>query len=473
MADAHWHDGLTRRLRSLLKTQPLHDLRANEGRRASVLPHDDTLALAMRAMEVMVDALGLRAGAPRQELTDALMPLLRFNDAFHNVATDEKRHQAVIAAVLGALLNDGDRRQAYRAEYLEFPNNVPVRRAISYRLAAECEAPDGEIVLRAESDGINLFLRSLDVDLEDAQAAAEAVIRSQLDRGRWDLAAQSAREAQIRSLQFQRKVDELLARTRRDIANVDWDAEMPRLMAEARKHLHGRTDIEREMLAQVRVHLGEAQAADAVTALVHVMDALEDCLKRHLMLHGRLMDAFEVFRAEQERQRFIPLSTLSIPPLEDGLFRPILALPLVEARPVLDAFSPDIHPPVIPRLMDLGDLWDALLRPPRAVPTATRVMDDEDFVALEPAAPPFSADITTSIYALLHGLTERTPLSRVLANALSEEERDFLILRALQHFAPDESPPLPLRAVHNGNSLECGHWRGDDLDLVPEVVTHD
>ena len=56
-----------------------------------------------------------------------------------------------------------------------------------------------DLVLRAEADGINLFLRSLDMDLEDAQAAVEAVMQVQLQRGRYDLALQAAREFETAS----------------------------------------------------------------------------------------------------------------------------------------------------------------------------------------------------------------------------------------------------------------------------------
>src|SRR5437764_5385488 len=51
-----WHDGLTRRLKSLLRTAPLHALRGSKA--AALLPHDDVAALSMKALEILIDALG-------------------------------------------------------------------------------------------------------------------------------------------------------------------------------------------------------------------------------------------------------------------------------------------------------------------------------------------------------------------------------------------------------------------------------
>ena len=73
------------------------------------------------------------------------------------------------------MLNDANRRQADTDEYIDFDAGKPVMRRLTYRLASEQEALDGAIVIRAETDGVNLFLRSLDIPLEDAQAATDAV----------------------------------------------------------------------------------------------------------------------------------------------------------------------------------------------------------------------------------------------------------------------------------------------------------
>src|SRR5438309_106216 len=80
-----WHDGLTRRLKSLLRTGPLHALRGSKA--AALLPHDDVAALAV--------SVGLRA---------------------HEVAVSQERHREVVGLVLGSLLNDANRRQAYTDE---------------------------------------------------------------------------------------------------------------------------------------------------------------------------------------------------------------------------------------------------------------------------------------------------------------------------------------------------------------------
>ncbi len=66
------------------------------------------------------------------------------------------------------------------------------------------------------------------------------MIKSQLERNQFDLALQSAREAQIRSLQYQGYIEAVLRRTERDVGRVDWRHEVPlrgRCMARPRAGL--------------------------------------------------------------------------------------------------------------------------------------------------------------------------------------------------------------------------------------------
>ena len=124
-----WHDGLTRRLKSLLRTCPLHALRGSKA--AALLPHDDVAALSMKALEILIDALGLRPGATREEIDGGLFPLLSASDSAHEVAVSQERHREVVGLVLGSLLNDANRRQAYTDEYLDFDAGKPVMRRLT------------------------------------------------------------------------------------------------------------------------------------------------------------------------------------------------------------------------------------------------------------------------------------------------------------------------------------------------------
>ena len=55
------------------------------------------------------------------------------------------------------------------------------------RLLEDRHHPDGRVVLALSTGAANLFLRSLDLDIEDGQIATEAIVRTQLARGKFDL----------------------------------------------------------------------------------------------------------------------------------------------------------------------------------------------------------------------------------------------------------------------------------------------
>ena len=58
-----WHDALTRRLRALVRTGPLHRIESGKGQRALELDDQDLRALALRALDVTIEHMGLGTGA--------------------------------------------------------------------------------------------------------------------------------------------------------------------------------------------------------------------------------------------------------------------------------------------------------------------------------------------------------------------------------------------------------------------------
>src|SRR3989442_10054118 len=66
---------------SLLRTGPLHALRGSKA--AALLPHDDVAALSMKALEILIDALGLRPGATREEIGGGFRRAQTGNEAPH------------------------------------------------------------------------------------------------------------------------------------------------------------------------------------------------------------------------------------------------------------------------------------------------------------------------------------------------------------------------------------------------------
>lgn len=467
-----WHDALTRRLRALLKSGPLHELKRNQGRLEAVLEHDDLTTLAMRALEVLVDALGVRAGATRDEIAAALAPLAEANDRAAGIAPDPARHRRLAEIIVGALLNDAGRRRAFEETYVAFVDGEARRQALAFRLATEQETPSGQIVIRVEPDGVNLFLRSLDIDLEDAQAAAEAAMQSQLARGRLDLARTSAREANIRSIQFHDKVRAILRRSQRDLGRVDWRREVPTLLSEALAHIETRLQVEREIRQATLETLDRLAGTSEAQLLREIAALLDECYQRHLALHQPLIGAYDVFRREQARQRFAPLPVAPLPAPEREILQPMLALSRGQALDAADAFAAGATPAVAPTLLDLARLWDTLLKPP---PRRGGLGPEPDHAAIEecPAPPPiFDELLRQRIDARLQHITTAARLSALLDETADPIEQHLLVLRALQHFAPD-TRGLPIAVERAELPLQHERFAGDDLLIAPDTAHAD
>lgn len=493
-----WPKEVCRRLRSLLKTGPFHRLRQGEGRHACLRPHDDTTSLCMQALDALVAALGISQGVSREDLHAALAPLQTAADLQAGSPPDPERHGEVAELIIGLLLNDGARRQAYREDYLDFSCSPPTPRALHFRLATEQETPDGRIVIHVEPDGVNLFLRSLDIELEDAQAATEAALRAQLQRGRFDLALQSAREAHIRSVQYDDKIRALLRKTQRDVGNVDWRREVPRLLKEALAHLESRLRTEGEIQKEIHACLiglgedgagpeeeeGEGEEGEAQTgleALRQIHEMIDRCCQRHLRLHRPLLSAHQVFLDEQARQRFAPLPLRRLCAPERELLKPLLLAQRKEAAACADAFAAAATPPRPPLLLDLGRLWDTLLQKRRQAPQrGAQVLSPDDLTPLHQEPPLFDDEVRAAVDACLLSLPGPTRLSDLLPACPDGPSARLLTLRCLHHFAPD-TRALPLQVEKAGEDLRLpgGGFCGDDLIIrllirrAPAVARHE
>src|SRR5207247_513288 len=109
-------------------------------------------------------------------------------------ATPE-RVQAIGQIVIDALLNERERRRAFSESVLELVDGQTVERTLRFHYLRQEETADGSRVFLATIEGINIYTGSLAHDIEDSQAAEEAVLRYQIGRGRIADAVVSARRA--------------------------------------------------------------------------------------------------------------------------------------------------------------------------------------------------------------------------------------------------------------------------------------
>jgi hypothetical protein len=466
LTDPPWvDDSYVRRIRALLRTGPLHELEATKTLRDGDWSPYDLRGLALVAIDTVIDHMGLEFGATAGQVRDRLFALARLS-APERPPDDASR---VAEAVVAGLLNDRHRREAFAMRYSDWSGRAHRRAEVAFKLLEEIEAPDGSIVLRATDEAVNLFVGALDRDIEDAQAAAEAVLASQVRRGRLDQAVHTARAARLRSIQFATRVQRVLDTTRHDIRQVDWSHDVPALLAQALAHLDDRLEVERHLVATVRDLVA---GGDTGTAGPTLLELIEDCQLRHLELHALLLSARTTFLAEQERQRFAVSIDSRVLDLGEQLLQPLLAQSRVVARPVADRFLRAVVGPTPPRPVRLVDLVELLLQPRRGGEDEDLAADQPDLIdggddhrypatAWQIADELFAAVTATGgrrLSELLHLARQRDPLAT-----------ELIALSALHAFAPEGAPPI-IRALDDGHVLDDPEFGGHDLLVGPAAT---
>jgi hypothetical protein len=472
--EIHWQPQLTKRLRVLLHTTPLLQLRDWDALRNPETRHYDSIALAMRVLDHIVDSMGLGVDADNETVVRTLQPLLYQMDLAAQIEPPPKRHIEFANSLLGRLRNDADARRPFKLEYPDFANNQMIQRQLELHLVEERFASDERIVLQLSSEAINLFLGALDLEIEDAQAATEAVIQSQLERGRFNEAAQAARDARLRSVQFEEKIKRKLHETKRDISRVDWRESVPRLLKEALQHIKTRLKVEEHIAntARERLELLELGSHEA-EQVAHIAGIVDDCFERHVRLHGVLIDARGIFFSEQERQAFVPRPTVHLPNLFTDVLEPLLESPKEVARDVLEETVSLLLGTHTPGVFSLSGLITGLLRPRRENLQLTLPSEEETWFSEQADKVHYPSELRQAAQPYLANLPTR--LSKVLEKAtqtdVSQELLEYLALTTLHAF--EHTSEATLQAQNIGEKFEQSGFYGDDLELDNKSFSKD
>jgi hypothetical protein len=483
----------TNRLKALISTGPMHELEGSKGLRdAGGLSWQalDLTGLSLTAIDEAVDHMGLVGnGLSLDSLADELAVIAGRHDA--HLPVDEARRAAV--EVVRVLLNDADNRRAFMRGYAE-PSAGYERLRHSFRLLEERDDPERGVIVKASKEAINLIKCALDQDLEDAQVANAAVLKSQLLRGRIDAATATAREARRLSNLYADEILRALETTRRDIRRAGWDGTIPRLLQDALEHLAGRLVDTNELLEHAQDHLlgtgvddlsEDEQTAVELRQALELVDLLEDCRRTHDALHARLLVAYPTFLNEQDRQIFSrPVVNIDFDPWNE-LFEPTLELRRDEAGQVVEAFFRGAMGVAIPRAFRLSGLLDALLRPP--VVRNEEMPDEEpELVWREVVERRFTDEAERAAATLLAELDQPTRLSALLpaARSAADGADHLVVLLALRWFAPegdeegDEAggfarrrfSAVPLDVIDDGAILTDDVFGGADLLIAPHLT---
>lgn len=461
-----WNVPLTRRLRVLLHTQPMLELRDWDLRRESETQHYDSLTLAMRIFDVVIESMGLGSDANSVTVFQALLPLLRQMDHRAGVSLALAQHQDFAERLLGRLRHDAQARRPFRFEYTDFVLGKAVVRVLELRLLEERFSPTGEgFVLQLSSEAINLFLNAFNLDIEDAQVALEAVIQSQLERGRVAEAAQAAQDARLRSVQFRDKIERILLETRRDLSRVDWRESVPQVLKEALLHVDSRLKVEQHITLTALERLDAlTQGTKEAREVALVAGLMEDCQDRHIELQRILLGASNVFFHEQDRQAFMPRPSVHLTHLSSHILEPLLEMSRVEALKFTQQTSPMLLGVAVPSVFSLSNLIAWCLRPKRQAPLERVLPVLADWTVMTPDQLRFTSEVQHDALGYLQNLPVK--LSDVLQQASHESlaVREYLGLQTLQAFESDLKTGLQVDSL--GSVFAQAGLYGHDLQIT-------
>lgn len=469
--NSYWSSELTHRFKVLLYSKPLLDFRTWEFYCDESLKHYDALALTLKLFDIMIETMGIDREIDSGMAVQILTPLMIAMDRERQIELDPTRHELMVDRLLSKLRNDSNRGAPFQVEYTEFQGEQAIRRIFEFRLVFDAYDAEGRIILRLSDEAINLFLNALKLDIEDAQAAAEAVIQSQLARGSYSEAVSSARDARSQSIRFQDKIDSLLRDTRRDLRRVDWSHTVPHLLSTALEHIENRRVVESNIINFARDLLDDlVPGSEAAQQVARIAQLLKDCHQRHVDLHGRLIPARSVFLDEQLRQSFTFDLPTVFPNLPIDVLEPLLQASRSKTETILDSVFPTFFGARPPQIFSLTQTITWQLRPRRESQPSEVLLTPREKLMEGSDQLCYPAEVREAAQSYFEQIERPTLLSQLLIKAMEanqpKEVMEAIALIANRLFAPDGEEHLRLQATKVENRrFSIANLAGDDLLL--------
>jgi hypothetical protein len=440
--------------------------------------HYDALALSIKLFDSVIDGSGFGNEVTRETMLQSLQPLLMAFDEASELKHNERLHRQVVDRLISYLKNDANRGRAFEVEYADVDDNLGLERKIlRFKLLKEMHGYSGEIVLQLSSEAINLFLNALDLDIESAQEANEAVVRFQLERGKFDQARAFAENARGQSLRYGEKIERIIGQTKRDIWQVDWRNEVHNLLVEAVDHVQNRQRIESEIIDSAQQKLAIAQLDDDHRHSIYdVIRLMRDCRHRHLDLNRQLMSARNHFFEQQTRQCFSESQAVTPINLRDDVLEPLLAMPQAKVLALGERTTPLVAGPRAPKIVSLHRLVAWQLQPLRIRSEGEVEVAELDLVDSGAEAKRFDDHVlhdSEKAFVELNGPTLLSDLVRQLdADGCPEDVQDAVVLRVLEQFDPEDGANEFEVSMHEPDGLAHYRMIGDDLLIRPKQITN-
>jgi hypothetical protein len=180
---------------------------------------------------------------------------------------------------------------------------------MTLRLLTEHQAAGGRIYLRAGAEAINVLVDRLDIDAASEAQAAELRLRFLVANRQMHAAQTVAHAMRLLSVRYMEQTRRYVDMARRNLAEVDWAAEVLPHLKEAHRHLQERLAGERAIIGELEEVLVAPDTRDRLAA-VDAVGLLRDTQRTHAELLTHLAGVHATFSEAQDRQQFVirPLS---------------------------------------------------------------------------------------------------------------------------------------------------------------------
>lgn len=462
--------GLTRRLKALACTAPLHELDHRKAMLDWLDPAVYQMAeVGLRTIDLVTIAMDFDRGASHDEIIGQMVPFVASQAPGRTI----REHERVATWVLERLINVGTVDRSFYQVYGEIDAEGRYhRQPFHFKILSEVPGPRGSHLLRASNEAITVLIGALDTDVESAQVAAEVKLENLINRGKLADARSAAEQARYRTVQYGETLRRRLEATQRDVLLVDWAEELPTMLNDALRHVEDRLIAEHRIQATVTEARDNTDEPERKRHAAELVAVVEDCLRRHIQLQARLQSARSVFRTEQDRQQFAGPPRRAAINLHGQLLEPILQVSVEAAVGPLTTFFRIGAGLTAPEVTTLSSLATTLLRPavearrtagPVVRPNPDAILDD----------PRFTEEHWRRADQLLHLPDLVKSLGDLVAEAAQhDEELPVLVALRVEHaLAPaiesarDKKVPTVLVAVPTGSTFSGldGALRGDDL----------
>lgn len=342
---------LTSHLRALALIEPLHRVEDSKGllhlADSTVSQHIDMRYLALAAIELLIERMGMGGTGSRDEVIDYLVGL-----AFAQCRQITDADATALAEhVFDGLTNAREKRARFMTRL--FDPGTPKGMVLEFALLSPEALSDGSVGYRLTPEAIEVHLSLLAHDPLTATQISEMIVEEFLKRGLYDHAVSAAERARTNSVRLAEAIRLLMGEARRAIRKVLWQDELGPHLEEARTLLDASITREGAMLAHLNDTAADVTDETDRRHIAQVRKLLLDVQVRHRRLIVVVQNTAEEYLGLQADALKLRRAT-RLPDLENEILNPLLCAPLdLVGEVASEAFS-SISATLPPLVLDLA-----------------------------------------------------------------------------------------------------------------------